>query len=79
MIETRRQRVALARAFRAGGMPLAQIAARLGVSRATVRDYLLDPEGTRRRPLVGTCVCGTPIGRGARHCRVCGPAHRSRP
>ena len=56
----RRQAVALARHFReADGLSIAQIAARLGRSPATVKAYFYDPTGAKARAVKARCqgVC----------------------
>ena len=69
-VAERRRAVALARHCReAEGMPIAQIAERLGRAPATIKGYFYDPTAEKARAVT------------ARHvgvCRGCGPATRGR-
>lgn len=62
---TRPERVAQIAALQAEGMTSREIAASIGLSYSTVRNYISDPDGTkdrdRKRSYGGTCqVCGAP-------------------
>ena len=72
-LRRRAERARLAALLRAGGMPTAEIASRLGVRPGTVRDYLWDPERVRRRrPAPGACPdCGAPVSAPGRRCPAC--------
>ncbi len=65
-VEERRRAAVLARHFRdVEGLPIAEIAGRLGRSRATVKAYLYDPTGAKAREVKaryqGICHgCGNP-------------------
>jgi hypothetical protein len=76
----RAERARLAALLRAGGMPTAEIAGRLGVRPGTVRDYLWDPEGVRRpgRPGSRCPSCGRPVSGAGRRCPGCAGAARVR-
>jgi hypothetical protein len=69
----RAERARLAALLRAGGMPTAEIARRLGVHPGTVRDYLWDPERVRRAPREpGICpACGGGVSASGRRCTGC--------
>ena len=57
-IEERRRAVAIARHLReTEGLPIRQIAARLGRSEATVKGYFYDPTGAKAKALATLCAC----------------------
>ena len=84
-VEERRRAVAIARHLRESeGLPIAQIAARLGRSEATVKGYFYDPTGEKARAVKaryqGSCrQCGAPTqARGGKgdayaYCKNCHP------
>jgi AraC-like DNA-binding protein len=84
-VEERRRAVAIARHLRASeGLSIAQIAARLGRSEATVKGYFYDPTGAKAKAVKaryqGSCrQCGAPTqARGGKgdayaYCKNCHP------
>ena len=84
-VAERQRAVALARHFReAEGLPIAQIAERLGRSPATIKGYFYDPSGEKARSVKaryqGVCRgCGAPTqarngkGDAYAYCKACRP------